>query len=138
MAGVTYTAAEMIGKLVAFNTTSHRSNLDLIQFCTDYLASHGVEAVLIHNPDGTKADLVATIGPSVAGGVLLSGHTDAVPVAGQDWESDPYEVMERDGRLHGRGPCSSHPRPGCSRGPGWRWLSADLAIPTKRTAPTNT
>ena len=89
MAGVTYTAAEMIGKLVAFNTTSHRSNLDLIQFCTDYLASHGVEAVLIHNPDGTKADLVATIGPSVAGGVLLSGHTDAVPVAGQDWESDP-------------------------------------------------
>ncbi|MDP6573284.1 MAG: acetylornithine deacetylase [Rhodospirillales bacterium] len=103
MAGVTYTAAEMVGKLVAFNTTSHRSNLDLIQFCAEYLAGHGVEAALIHNPEGTKANLVATIGPGVAGGVMLSGHTDVVPVEGQDWESDPFEVMERDGRLHGRG-----------------------------------
>ena len=103
MADATYTAAEMVRKLVAFDTTSHRSNLDLIQFCADYLAGHGVEADLIHNPEGTKANLVATIGPRVAGGVVLSGHTDVVPVAGQDWESDPFQVVERAGRLHGRG-----------------------------------
>lgn len=103
MAGATYSAVEMLHRLVAFDTTSFRPNLDLIQFCADYLAGHGIEADLIHNPEGTKANLVATIGPRVAGGVVLSGHTDVVPVAGQNWESDPFEVVERDGRLHGRG-----------------------------------
>ena len=103
MAGATYTAVEMVRKLVAFDTTSFRSNLDLISFCAEYLADLGIEAALVHNPEGTKANLIATIGPPVAGGVVLSGHTDVVPVAGQDWASDAFQVEERDGRLYGRG-----------------------------------
>lgn len=99
------TPKEMLAKLVSFNTESQRSNLDLIHFCRDYLAGLGVESTLAHNAEGDKANLYATIGPKVAGGVVLSGHTDVVPVAGQDWTSDPWTLTERDGKLYGRGAC---------------------------------
>jgi acetylornithine deacetylase len=103
MAAKTFTPREMIDRLVAFDTTSRKSNLDLIHFVRDYLAGHGVEATLIHDKSGAKANLFATVGPMVDGGVVLSGHTDVVPVDGQDWSSDPFQVSERGGRLYGRG-----------------------------------
>lgn len=102
---MTMTPKEMLAKLVSFNTESQRSNLDLIHFCRDYLASLGVESRLAPSPDGQKANLYATIGPKGDGGIVLSGHTDVVPVAGQDWTSDPWTLTERDGKLYGRGTC---------------------------------
>ena len=91
--------------LVAFDTTSRLSNLPLIDYACGILRRHGVEPLLIHNADKTKANLWATIGPDGPGGIILSGHTDTVPVDGQDWTSDPFQMSERDGRLYGRGTC---------------------------------
>lgn len=99
------TPREMLARLVSFNTESHRSNLDLIHFVRDYLAGLGVESTLAPSPDGNKANLYATIGPKLDGGIVLSGHTDVVPVAGQQWASDPWTLTERDGKLYGRGAC---------------------------------
>lgn len=99
----TFTPRQLIEKLVAFDTTSRESNLALIHFVRDYLAGHGVACHLVHNEDGRKANLYATVGPERDGGVVLSGHTDVVPVDGQDWSSPPFEVREADGRLYGRG-----------------------------------
>ncbi len=99
------TPVEMLARLVAFPTESQRSNLDLIGFVQEYLAEHGIASTLVPSEDGQKANLFATIGPAVDGGVVLSGHTDVVPVAGQDWSSDPWTLTERDGRLYGRGSC---------------------------------
>ncbi len=100
-----FTPKEMLARLVSFNTESQRSNLALIEFCRDYLTSHGVSSTVVPSPDGFKANLYATIGPDRDGGVVLSGHTDVVPVAGQDWSSDPWTLTERDGKLYGRGAC---------------------------------
>lgn len=96
---------ELLDQLVAFPTVSRDSNLPLIHFVKDYLHQHGVESTLVPNDEGTKSNLYATIGPSVPGGVMLSGHTDVVPIDGQDWHSDPFVVTEQDGRLYGRGTC---------------------------------
>ncbi|WP_339716889.1 acetylornithine deacetylase [uncultured Sneathiella sp.] len=101
--GTHYTSREMIDKLIGFDTVSSNSNLALIDFVADYLAGHGVEAVRVFNDDRTKANLYATVGPMTEGGVVLSGHTDVVPVEGQPWETDPFTVVEKDGRLYGRG-----------------------------------
>jgi acetylornithine deacetylase len=98
-----FSAREMLDRLVAFPTVSSDSNLDLIAFVRDYLQSHGVSSTIVPSPDGNKANLWATIGPDVAGGIVLSGHTDVVPVAGQEWSSDPFTVVERGGKLYGRG-----------------------------------
>ncbi|AGA33670.1 Acetylornithine deacetylase [Thioalkalivibrio nitratireducens DSM 14787] len=95
----------MLERLVAFDTVSRNSNLDLIDFVRDRLARQGVAADLIANGDGTKANLLATVGPRVEGGVVLSGHTDVVPVDGQAWTTDPFRLEERGGRLYGRGSC---------------------------------
>ncbi|MEE2760802.1 MAG: acetylornithine deacetylase [Pseudomonadota bacterium] len=95
--------AEMLGRLVAFNTVSARSNQQLIDHVAAYLAGYGLKAELAQSPDGEKFDLIATIGPSEPGGVILSGHTDVVPVEGQDWSSDPFTLRAADGRLYGRG-----------------------------------
>ena len=100
-----YSATEMIEKLVGFPTVSRDSNLDLIGFVREYLAEHGIESHLVPNAEGTKGNLYATVGPAVEGGVVLSGHTDVVPVDGQPWDTDPFTVTERDGRLYGRGTC---------------------------------
>ena len=97
------TSRDILDTLIRFDTTSRNSNLDLIQWITDYLAGHGIEAHLTHDEGGRKANLFATVGPANVRGICLSGHTDVVPVDGQDWSSDPFAVEERDGRLFGRG-----------------------------------
>jgi acetylornithine deacetylase len=94
---------EMLARLIAFPSVSTSSNLDIIEFCRDWLKSHGVESTLVMSPEGDKANLYATIGPQVEGGIVLSGHTDVVPVDGQAWSSDPWTLTERNGRLYGRG-----------------------------------
>lgn len=99
------TAREILDRLVAFPTVSRESNLELITWVEDYLASHGVKATRVYNEDRTKAALFANVGPELPGGVILSGHTDVVPVDGQNWSSDPFTVEERNGRLYGRGTC---------------------------------
>ena len=98
-----FSSIEMIRKLIAFDTTSRDSNLALIDFVRAYLAQHGIESELFHDADRRKANLYATLGPTDRGGVMLSGHTDVVPVDGQEWSSNPFEVVERDGKLYGRG-----------------------------------
>ena len=94
-----------IQKLVSFDTTSRNSNLELISFIRDYLNSLGVESTLVHNPEMTKANLYATLGPTDIPGIMLSGHTDVVPVDGQNWSSDPWIITEKNKRLYGRGTC---------------------------------
>lgn len=97
------TPVDMIHRLITFDTTSHRSNLEMIGWIADYLDSHGIASSLIHDAERRKANLFATLGPGETGGIVLSGHTDVVPVDGQPWDTDPFEVSERDGRLYGRG-----------------------------------
>jgi len=94
---------ELLDRLIAFPTVSRDSNLDLIAFVRDYLAGFGIESVLVHNEDGRKANLWATIGPADTPGIVLSGHTDVVPVEGQAWTSDPFRMAARDGNYFGRG-----------------------------------
>jgi acetylornithine deacetylase len=99
-------AIEILGTLVAFDTTSRDSNLALIEWVEGYLGDIGVGSRRIGNADGSKANLLATIGPMIEGGVVLSGHTDVVPVDGQPWTSDPFKLTPRDdGRIYGRGTC---------------------------------
>src|SRR6478609_7188096 len=103
MKGPDYSTTELLARLVSFDTTSHKSNLQLIHFVEDYLLQHGVVSQIVPTADGNKASLYATVGPTGVAGVALSGHTDVVPVDGQKWTSDPFRVAERDGKLYGRG-----------------------------------
>lgn len=103
--GDVMSARELLARLVSFPSVSRESNLDIIDWIDRYLAGHGVSATRVYNADGTKANLYANVGPAVAGGVVLSGHTDVVPVDGQNWDTDPFVVTEKDGRLYGRGTC---------------------------------
>ena len=94
---------DILARLIAFDTVSRNSNLALIKYIQDYLAGLGVEAELFFDEAGGKANLFATLGPRDRGGVCLSGHTDVVPVDGQNWSVPPFELSENDGRLYGRG-----------------------------------
>ncbi len=105
MRGPDYSAKELLARLVAFDTTSHKSNLGIVAFIEDYLAQHGIRSELVPSEDGQKASLYATIGPAGIAGIGLSGHTDVVPVDGQAWDTDPFTLTERDGKLYGRGTC---------------------------------
>jgi acetylornithine deacetylase len=105
MAAPVAAAKDLLARLVAFDTTSHKSNQRIIRFVQEYLSLHGVASQLVPAPDGEKASLFATIGPPGVGGIALSGHTDVVPVDGQAWSSDPFTLVERDGNLYGRGAC---------------------------------
>src|SRR5271170_650404 len=98
-------ANEELARLVAFDTTSRDSNLSLIVYVENLLADLGIASKRVSNADGSKANLLATIGPMVEGGVVLSGHTDVVPVDGQAWTSDPFAVEQRGDKLYGRGTC---------------------------------
>ena len=93
----------VLERLVGFDTTSHHSNLALIEWAEIYLDNYDIRSRRIISPDGRKANLLATLGPMVAGGVVLSGHTDVVPVADQDWATHPFTLTEDNGRLFGRG-----------------------------------
>lgn len=94
---------DILTRLIAFDTTSRNSNLELIAWVEDFLRQRGIASRRVANADGTKANLYASIGPDVAGGVVLSGHTDVVPVDDQPWTSDPWVLSERGGKLYGRG-----------------------------------
>jgi len=94
---------DWLARLVAFDTTSRNSNLALLDAVEAHVHALGIATHRVPNADGTKANLYFSVGPVAAGGVVLSGHTDVVPVDGQDWSSDPWTIDIRDGRVHGRG-----------------------------------
>ena len=96
-------AIELLNTLIGFDTISYKSNLELIEFIQSYLSSYGIDSTLIHDESGKKANLYATIGRTDIGGVMLSGHTDVVPIAGQDWDTDPFSLTESSDKLYGRG-----------------------------------
>ena len=100
---LTERALGVLERLIAFDTTSRCSNLELIGYAEDQLRACGASLNRVNNPDGSKANLIGRIGPQADGGILLSGHTDVVPVDGQPWTSDPFVLTRRDGRLYGRG-----------------------------------
>jgi len=97
------TVKELLARLVGFDTTSLKTNIPLIEFVEAYLAEQGIASRRVPTADGLKSSLFASIGTGA--GVALSGHTDVVPVAGQTWDSDPFQLVERDGKLYGRGTC---------------------------------
>lgn len=94
---------DLLADLIGFDTTSRESNLQLIEYARAYLAGHGVPCELIFNTEGSKANLFATLGPDDRPGIVLSGHTDVVPVDGQAWTVPPFALTEQDGKLFGRG-----------------------------------
>ena len=96
-------SVEILERLVAFRTVSRDPNLELINWVRDFLSARGIESRLFPDDTGGKANLFATIGPGDRGGMMLSGHTDVVPVDGQRWTMDPFALFERDGQLYGRG-----------------------------------
>ena len=100
---MTNTSISILRQLVSFDSTSRYSNLPLIEWMADYLSTRGARVELVYSDGRDKANLLGSIGPDREGGVVLSGHTDVVPVDGQEWTSDPFALTERDGRLYGRG-----------------------------------
>lgn len=94
---------ELLARLVGFRSITRQSNLDLIEFVRALLTAHGIDSLIVHDETGTKANLFASVGPCDRPGVVLSGHTDVVPVEGQAWTVPAFELSERDGRLYGRG-----------------------------------
>ena len=95
----------LLEKLVGFPTVSTDSNLAMIEYLANRLQDVGAKVDVMSDHSGTKANLFATIGPEVSGGILLSGHCDVVPVTDQAWSSDPFKLLERDGNFYGRGTC---------------------------------
>lgn len=123
-------AIALLTKLVSFDTTSRGSNLALIEFVEGYLAEYGVASERVMSPCGTKANLIARIGPDAPGGVILSGHTDVVPVAGQPWSTDPFILYDgQDGRLYGRGTCDMKGFIACALAMVPTWVKAPLKQP---------
>ena len=96
---------QILDRLIGFDTTSTTSNLQLIEFISNYLDDYSIKSELVPNDDNTCANLYATIGPHDIGGVMLSGHTDVVPTSGQNWNSDPYQLKADDQLFYGRGSC---------------------------------
>jgi len=95
----------ILERMISFDTTSHLSNLALIEWVEEYLREYGIEGRRVPSAEGDKANFYVTIGPKNPGGVILSGHSDVVPVDGQDWHSDPFELTHKDGKVFGRGTC---------------------------------
>jgi acetylornithine deacetylase len=116
-------------RLIAFDTTSRNSNLALIEDIRATLADLGVDVRLTHDESGAKANLWATFGPRDTGGVVLSGHTDVVPVDGQDWTTDPFRMARKDGRLYGRGTCDMKAFVGIAMSLAPDLARADLKVP---------
>jgi acetylornithine deacetylase len=123
------TAEEFLARLIGFDTVSSRSNMALIDFAAEYLSSLGIKSEIIASEDGTKANLLATIGPEGKAGVILSGHTDVVPVEGQDWSSDPFSMLMKDGRYYGRGTADMKGFIAAVLASVPRFLESDLAVP---------
>ncbi|RTR00801.1 acetylornithine deacetylase [Halomonas nitroreducens] len=123
------TVVDLLAELVAFDTTSHRSNLPLIAFVEAYLARHGVASRRVPDDTGEKANLYATIGPVDRPGVMLSGHTDTVPVTGQAWSVDPFRLTVEGERLYGRGTADMKGFLAAMLGAVPALVEADLAVP---------
>lgn len=121
-------AKEILARLVAFPTVSDRSNLDLMAFVADYLRGLGVEPVLAPNRRGDKTALHVSFGPRSDGSVLLSAHTDVVPVEGQPWSADPFALREADGRLYARGACDMKGFVACALALAPHFLAAGRSI----------
>jgi acetylornithine deacetylase len=119
---------EITRMLIAFDSVSRNSNLQMIDWIRNYLDDHGIKSSILPDATGTKANLFATIGPPDQPGYVVSGHTDVVPVDGQQWSSDPFKCIERDGRFYGRGACDmkSFIAVALANVPGW------AALPLKR------
>ena len=98
-------ARDILEKLVSFPSVSSESNIPIATWIHDYLKDHGIDVHLVPASDPDKINLIAQTGPNVDGGIVLSGHMDVVPVEGQDWGTDPFQLIEQDGRLYGRGSC---------------------------------
>ena len=96
---------QILAKLIAFPTVSSDSNLDLIHYAETYFKNLGARVRLVHDETGSKANLFATLGPDIGGGIMLSGHTDVVPVEGQNWSTDPFQMHSENDALYGRGSC---------------------------------
>ncbi len=120
---------DILGRLIAFPTISSDSNLDLIRWCHARLEGLGARVDLTHDASGAKANLFASFGPDGDGGVVLSGHTDVVPVEGQDWSADPFQAVEKDGRIYGRGSCDMKGFIACVLALAPRIAGADLRRP---------
>ena len=127
--GHVQTTTDILRTLVGFDTTSHKSNLELISWVEDYLASHGVSCERVPSDDGLKASLFATIGPAGTSGLGLSGHTDVVPVTGQEWRHEPFELTHEGTRLYGRGTCDMKGFLACCLAHVPRFKNADLVKP---------
>ena len=119
----------LLRDLVGFDNTSRNSNLPLIEHVADYLSDHGAATRLIPSADGAKANLFATIGPDIPGGVVLSGHSDVVPVDGQNWSTDPFALTEADGKLYGRGSADMKGFIACALAMAPRFAEMDLNRP---------
>lgn len=120
---------EMMDRLIGYDTTSRNSNLALIEDVQGYLADLGVDSRLVHDESGTKANLWATIGPTDKGGVVLSGHTDVVPIDGQDWTKTPFKLSEADGKFYGRGTCDMKGFVAIALALAPEMVAADLSVP---------
>lgn len=94
---------DLLQTLIGFDTTSFKSNLNLIKFIENYLNQYEIKSELVYDDTKNKANLFATIGPNSTGGIVLSGHTDVVPVGNQKWDTDPFQLIEKDQKLYGRG-----------------------------------
>ena len=97
------TAQEILSRLVSFPVLGGQSNLTILEWIKNYLNEHNVPFHLVPNADGSKSSIHCRIGPAVDGGVILSAHTDVVPVAGQPWDTDPFELIENGDKLYARG-----------------------------------
>lgn len=122
---------EALSRLVAFPTVTGESNLDLIDHARARLREVGARTTVIHDEDRRRANLLATIGPDVDGGVLLSGHTDVVPVTDEGWTDPPFTATLRDGRVHGRGTVDMKGFIACVLAMAPRFAAADLAVPVQ-------
>jgi acetylornithine deacetylase len=123
------TSRDLLADLIAFDTTSRESNLALIDYVRAYLAGLGIDSELLFNAERSKANLYARLGPAGAGGVMLSGHSDVVPVDGQSWSVPPFQLSERDGRLYGRGTADMKGFIACVLAALPRFLDAPLRLP---------
>ena len=122
-------ALELLDDLVAFDTVALTPNLDLIHDVRDRLETLGVDVVLTHHDDGTRANLFATIGPAIDGGIVLSGHSDVVPVDPADWTTPPFRADHRDGRVYGRGTADMKGFIACVMATAPAYAAMDLSVP---------
>jgi acetylornithine deacetylase len=129
MTGQTQAALAILDRLIAFDTVSRNSNLALVAYVSDYLTGHGIAHDILPSPDGQKANILATIGPTDRPGIVLSGHTDVVPVDGQTWTHDPFRLTRVGERLYGRGTTDMKGYVACILALAPQLARADLRVP---------